>query len=200
MLKIGLTGRIASGKSTVANLFRGLGVYLISADEINRLLILPGKKAYQEIVTHFGKTILKSSGHLDKKKLRQIIFNNPDQKKWLEQLLHPSIQQTIKSELETISGPYAMVEIPLLTNLNHYPFLNRILFIQTSKKIQLTRVMDRDSHTELEALKIIDTQPDEKEYISIADDLIINNTSLAQLESQVNILHKKYLQMAQHFK
>lgn len=196
MFSVGLTGRIASGKTTIAHLFEKLGVYLVNADDINRHLISSGEPAFHQIVSHFGKNITNSLGELNKNKLRQIITQNPDQKKWLENLLHPLIQHEIKKHLMNASGCYAMVEIPLLTNRQKYPYLNRVLFVQVSKDLQINRVMLRDNSTKKDAIKMINMQADEKDYMSIADDFIKNEGLPDQLEEKVQELHQLYLEMA----
>ena len=196
MFTIGLTGQIASGKTTIARLFEKLGVYLINADDINRHLIAPGEPAYHEIASHFGDKIISSSGDLNKNQLRQIITNQPSQKNWLENLLHPLIQQQIIKQLKEAIGCYAMVEIPLLTNRQKYPFLNRVLFIQISKDLQINRVMARDNCSKEDAIKMINMQADQKEYMTIADDCIQNEGSLEQAQEKVTKLHQQYLNMA----
>ncbi|KTD49424.1 dephospho-CoA kinase [Legionella rubrilucens] len=195
MYCIGLTGNIASGKSSAIRCFKNLGIPVIIADEVAREVTAPGQPALQAIQQHFGDKML-HQGRLNRSKLRQLIFKHPEERRWLENLLHPLIRQRIETRVTSFEAPYCVIEIPLLLDRSHYPYLNRILVILSEPERLIERVMTRDQHTREEALAILATQPDEAARRAIADDLIINEGSLVELEQTINDLHEKYLFLA----
>lgn len=190
---VGLTGNIASGKSTVAKLFMNLGVHVISADRIARQLTEKEKPDYQRIVSHFGSSILDVNKELDRRALREIVFNHPNERLWLEKLLHPSIRTKIQEEVSICTAPYCLVEIPLLTRKLDYPFLNRILVVTAPLEIQINRVTTRDNCSKAHALAILSTQPAIEDRLELADDVLSNDKDLSALEYQVHKLHQSYL-------
>jgi len=192
-LAIAVIGSIGSGKSTVADYFRQLGIDVISADTIARQIVEKGMPAYLAIKDYFGEAVLTSNGHLDRKKLRQLIFDNPSQKQWLEQLLHPIIKQEIVIEKQLIHGPYCIIEIPLLKSLDDYPMISRILWVKSNRENQIARVVKRDNTSDDEIEKIIATQPTEEHCKKIATDTIENNSDLQALQQKVLKLHQKYI-------
>lgn len=200
MLAIALTGSIGSGKSAVAKLFHKLGIAIISADKIARDIVEPGMICYQNIVSRFGGSIAQENLQLDRKKLRDIIFNDPEQKVWLEQLLHPVINLTINDEislLSKVSSPptYCIIEIPLLKSKQAYPMLDRVILVTINRAIQLSRVRARDKTTDDKIKQIIDSQPSNEIRKQLADDLIENNGSLVELAKKINQLHQFYTTM-----
>lgn len=190
---VALTGTIASGKSVASSFFGDLGAKIISADEISRKLTARNQPAFEEIKTHFGESILASDGELDRRKLRQHIFNDSSQRAWLEQLLHPLIRNQIKKDIIASKAPYCMIEIPLLPNKTDHPYLNRILLVTTNQEHQIKRLIKRDNCSIEHALLILSTQGDENRYRAIADDTIINNGSINELKKTIMALHKEYL-------
>lgn len=197
MLCIGLTGGVASGKSSIAGLFADLGAALISADHIARQITEPGQNALAAIEQHFGHTIILEDGRLNRRKLREVILNDDTQRNWLEQLLHPIIRAKIVEAIAQITHhPYCIVEIPLLKNRQDYPYLQRILMVKSDRKTQVLRLIERDNCSISDAEKLIDTQ--EKSLISneFIDDVIINNLSLELIKKEIEVLHLKYLQLA----
>lgn len=190
---VGLTGTIASGKSTVANCFSILGIDIISADAIAKSLTEKTQPAFQDIVHHFGHSILTPAGDLDRPKLRELIFKDPTERLWLEQQLHPLIKDEIKRQTETVTSPYCLIEIPLLTNRANYPYLNRVLFIEAHPTQQVTRCTARDNSAKQDTLAILAAQPSTQQYLAIADDVLKNTGSLSALSNKVLALHKKYL-------
>lgn len=192
MYCVGLTGPIASGKSTVAALFVQLGAELIDADHISRQLTAKDQPALANIIAHFGPDFLDANGELRRRLLRDMIFKHPAERNWLEQLLHPLIRQEIEARLQSTPTFYYIVEIPLLSDKSSYPYLNRTLVVLTEPSIQRQRVMQRDQHTAEQVQAIVQAQADEKVYRSLADDIIINNGSLQDLEQAVLQLHQKY--------
>lgn len=194
---IGLTGNIASGKSTVAAIFSELGIDVINADKISRDLTAKNQAAYNFIIEHFGPEILLEDGELNRRHLRDIIFSNSDERRWLEELLHPMIRSGIEHELAKCTSPYCVIEIPLLFNTEHYPYVNRVLLVTASVDTQISRVMQRDQCSVIKAQAILSVQPDLEMRLKLADDVIHNNSSYDDLYQQSIALHKIYLQKAQ---
>ncbi|WP_239005184.1 dephospho-CoA kinase [Legionella sp. MW5194] len=195
MYCVGLTGNIASGKSSAIRCFKRLGIPVVIADDIAREVTAPGQPALRAIQEHFGDTML-HQGELNRSKLRQLIFKHPDERQWLETLLHPLIRRQIETRITSFAAPYCVIEIPLLLDRSHYPYLNRILVILSEPERLIERVMTRDQHTREEALAILAAQPDEAARRAIADDLIINEGSIVEFEHKINDLHEKYLFLA----
>ena len=198
MYCIGLTGNIASGKSTVAGYFSKLGVTVINADDIAKKLTASKQPAFHEIISHFGQSVLTTTGELDRRHLRQLIFNNSNERLWLEKLLHPLIRNQIEHEIGKITTPYCLIEIPLLTDRFNYPYLNRVLLVQAEPEQQIARFMSRDKGSREDAIAILATQADKNTQLKLADDILINTDSLAELQAGVVVLHNKYMQHALH--
>lgn len=192
MYCVGLTGPIASGKSTVAALFAELGVDLINADQIAKQLTAKDQPALQEIIAHFGPEFLDAYGHLQRRMLRDYIFKHPQQRKWLENLMHPLIRQRIEAHLQIPPKLYYMIEIPLLTDKKMYPYLNRTLLVLANPEIQIQRVMQRDQHSAKQVQKILNAQADNPTYQALADDIIMNTGSIEDLKASVENLHQQY--------
>ncbi len=199
MLKVGLTGGIGSGKSSVAVLFEQLGVDIIDADQIAKEITAPKQAAFQKIVKHFGKSILDIIGHINRKKLRKIIFTNPTEKKWLEALLHPDIANVIRERIKYVKSPYCIVVIPLLAETDvSRSLVNRVLVIDTPIEIQLYRTQLRDNLNKAEAKKMLAAQAAREERLTIADDVILNDEGKSKLNVQVNHLHNFYLNLSKN--
>lgn len=190
---VGLTGDIASGKTTVAELFSKLGIEVIYADKISRELTQKSRSAYTKIVEHYGHKILKQDEELNRNKLREIIFSTPKERNWLEQLLHPLIRQEIKKRVDASITPYCMVEIPLLITKQTYPYINRTLLVCAPTETQISRLMQRDQCNKQQAQAILSTQPDINIRLENADDIIVNDMEMVELIKTVNDLHYKYL-------
>lgn len=198
MLVIGLTGGIGSGKTTVANLFAQEGVPIIDADIISKKLTETNTPSYTKIVNHFGKEILTSDGSLNRKKLREIIFSHPEERLWLENLLHPLILQRMQELIHQLNVPYCIAIIPLLIEKGSYPFIHRILVVDSPLQLQINRVEERDLLARSIIESIINTQIKREERLARANDIIVNDSSLEHLQNQVKSLHKMYLQIAQN--
>jgi dephospho-CoA kinase len=193
MICIGLTGTIASGKSTVAAYFKSLNIDVINADDIARSLTAVGEPALAKIVEYFGSSILEADGTLNRRALRTEIFTNKTARLWLEALLHPLIRKQIEIEIKNGRGPYCVVEIPLLKNKADYPYLSRILLIEADETTQIERLMARDHCSKKEALAILQQQPPLSNYKALADDVLCNNENQAALFKKINVLHERYL-------
>ncbi len=192
-----LTGTIASGKSTAAEFFKQQGIDIISADSIARELTEPNTPALAAIASHFGQTILTKTGELNRKALRQVIIQHPDERRWLEAYLHPQIRASIESALKTSQGPYAMVEVPLLTRREDFPYLNHVLLLEIDEALQVERLMARDNCTKDEALQMIQMQPDKTVRRALADDVIQNDGNPEHFKETLQVLHARYLKSVQ---
>ena len=197
MLKIGLTGGIGSGKTTVANLFATLNVPIIDADEIAHTLTAPHTPLTEKLTAHFGKRILNSDHTLNRNELRKIVFANETQRKWLEQLLHPLILNTMQEQLQKIHAPYCLLVIPLLAETTNHQLVDRILVVDTSEALQIARTQERSHLSEAEIRAIMHTQASRDERLALADDVILNEGDIPVLQNQVFTLHSQYLKIAQ---
>ena len=198
--KIGLTGGIASGKSTVANLFSDLEVEIIDADEIAHSITSKQGSVYDKIVKHFGNSVLGDDNELDRKKLRTIIFNNSELRKDLEQMIHPEVHSIINKQTLESQEPYQIIVIPLLIETGYQNFVDRVLIIDCSLETQLARLMNRDDEKLESARKIVANQIERKERLKFADDIIENEkkTSISVLKKKVLELHNSYLELPEN--
>ncbi|MFB8831275.1 dephospho-CoA kinase [Azotobacter sp. CWF10] len=190
---LGLTGGIGSGKSAAAQHFRTLGVHLVDADEAARWVVEPDRPALAKIVEHFGAEVLLPDGRLDRAALRARIFQNAEERRWLERLLHPLIRQEICSHLERASSPYAILVSPLLVETDQHKMTQRILVIDVPESLQLERAMQRDQADRKQVEAIIKAQASREERLRHADDVLVNDRDLPWLHSEVERLHRFYL-------
>ena len=193
MFCIGLTGTIGSGKSTAAGFFKDLGIFIVNADAISKDLSRMGAPAYFPIVGLFGEEALQVDGELNRKFIRERIFQDPNLRQALEGLLHPMIRKGILTAIEKSKSAYTIIEIPLLTDKSHYPYLDRVLLVQMDKALQIQRVITRDKISPSQALDILNFQANAETLQRLADDRIINDGSLEALQLQVKKLHIQYL-------
>ncbi len=196
MLRIGLTGGIGSGKSTVAAMFAHRAVPVIDADEISRELVTPGTSAYREIVASFGPDILTPDGTLDRARLRALIFDNDELRKRLETILHPRVRAEIARRVQDLQGPYCVIVVPLLIEAGQQELVDRLLVVDATEELQIERVRARSHLPEAQTRKIIDTQLPREARIGCADDVIVNDSDLQVLEGRVETLHQRYLALA----
>lgn len=201
MFIVGLTGGIGSGKSAAANRFRHHGVNVVDADQAARVVVEPGRPALAEIASHFGNHVIQPDGHLDRAALRKLVFDSPEERQWLEQLLHPLIRQEIVQALaasaQTHTAPYAILESPLLIESGQSELVQRVCVVDIPEILQLERASARDGNSPEQIRKIMDAQLSRAERCAKADDILDNGGSLAALERQVDDLHQRYLQLAQ---
>lgn len=193
---VGLTGNIASGKTLVSQLFAQQGVNTYSADAVAKALSSKGQYAYKAIVKHFGPEVLLDNNELNRPFIREIIFSNQKEKKWLESLLHPLIREQLKQLVTQSTSAYCLVEIPLLTNKKTYPYLNRILLVYAPEDIQISRLMQRDACSRQQAEAILYSQPSNTSRLKIADEVLYNDSNLTTLSNGVTVLHQNYLNEA----
>ena len=196
MYRVGLTGGIGSGKTTVTNMFEKLGARIIDADIIVRELSGSGKPAYQAILQLFGTEVVDENQELRRPLIRQMIFLNAELKTRLEAILHPLVRTEIDQRIMKNSHPYGIISIPLLFEGNSAYNIDRILVIDAPEKLQIARAASRDGVDCEDVQNIIATQISRKQRLERADDVIINDADIASLQSQVRLLHDKYLQLA----
>lgn len=196
-LTIGLTGGIGSGKSEACRLFQVRDIRIVDADIVAREVVEPGRPALQKISEHFGQDILEANGSLNRQKLRDIIFSNPTEKKWLEALLHPIINLEIRRQIAAAEGPYVILASPLLLETKQFQLVDRILVIDASEELQIERASKRDNNNEAQIKAIMQTQLSRQERRARAHDIIENHGDIAELDEQVEILHQIYLELSQ---
>ena len=191
---VGLTGGISSGKSTVLNFFHQLGVNTFSADDVVHQLMTQNGLAYTTIVEYFGKNILTSENDIDRSKLRARIFNSLEEKRWLEDCLHPLVRKSLLENCRNANSLYAMVEIPLLVEAKiPFEWIDRILVVDTEETTQLLRAQARSGLSEHEINNIMNQQATRNKRNSQANDLIVNVGDLNDLQRQVKKLHQSYI-------
>ena len=192
--KIGLTGGIASGKTTVSDCFKKLGTQVIDADVISHEVTEPSGSAFEVILSEFGSEILDEKGLINRKKMRAIIFNDPSQKKILENIIHPKVRDEMFQRINKSDDHYLIVSVPLLVETGMHQIMDRNLLVDCSEDTQIERLMHRDKITLNEARAILKNQASRSDRKKIADDLIVNenNVTLIELENEVLELHKYY--------
>jgi dephospho-CoA kinase len=194
---VGLTGGIGSGKSTVADLFRQQGVPIIDADAIGHQLVSPGQPCLDAIVTAFGDTVLNSDGTLDRDQLRQQVFNSPEKRRELENIMHPAIRDAMRQQAQQFAAPYAIFVIPLLLEAGQQQMVDRILVVDCSEEQQIQRVRQRDHLDTAQIRAIMAAQVDRETRLAAADDVVINSGSREALAQAVLQLHQRYLSLGQ---
>lgn len=190
---LGLTGGIGSGKTAVAQHFIDLGVHLVDADHAARWVVEPGRPALGRIAEHFGQEVLLPDGQLDRAALRGRIFQNPEERRWLEGLLHPLIGQEILAHLGRAESPYAILVSPLLVESGQHRLAQRVLVVDAPEHLQLARTIQRDQVTEEQVHAILQVQAKREERLRHADDVIVNDRDLSWLKAEVERLHHFYL-------
>lgn len=194
MRVIGLTGGIASGKTTVSDTFAAHGVPIIDTDLIARELVAPGQPALGEIVACFGPECLQADGHLDRHYVRRIVFADPTARRRLEAILHPRIRATVRQRLNRLGEPpYTMVVIPLLAeNPDYLCLLDRVLVVDVPETVQQQRLMNRDDIDSVQAERMLAAQTDRRARLAIADDVIDNTGDVMSLRARVAELDQQY--------
>jgi dephospho-CoA kinase len=193
MFSVGLTGGVATGKTTASNFFSEKGIDIIDADEISRSLQSIGASGYQEIVKKFGNEILNIDKSINRKTLREIAFKEPEQKKWLEDLMHPMIRDEVIKQFEEVESVWAIYSAPLWSNKNVF---NRTLVIDAPKHLQLARIKERDSINPEIAEGIINAQISSNDRINYATDLIINDATIDAFNSKLDFYYNLYSKLA----
>ena len=193
-IKIGLTGGIASGKTTVSDFFKQFGTKVIDADVISHQVTKPDGTAFQEIISSFGSSVLDENGLIDRKKMRKIIFDDANKKEMLERIIHPKVREEMFNLASQSNDHYLIVSVPLLVETGMNEMMDRTLVVDCSEETQIERLMHRDKITLGEAKSILRNQTNRSTRLKAADDLIVNekNVTLNELEKEVLELNKRY--------
>lgn len=190
---LGLTGGIGSGKSAAAEAFAELGIETIDADHAARWVVEPGRPALAAIVDRFGEAVLQADGQLNRAALRERVFADPQQRQWLEKLLHPLIRAEISSFLSAAQSPYAILVSPLLIESGQHKAVQRVLVVDVPSELQMARAVQRDQVSEAQLRAIMQAQLDRDERLKYADDVLCNAADKAALQREVQRLHAYYL-------
>jgi dephospho-CoA kinase len=196
-LRIGLTGGIASGKSTVTQRFAELGVPVIDADVASRNVVQPGTPGLAQVVQRFGADVLDADGRLDRRALRNLIFKDSSLRRALDAILHPLIRADMEREAAQAQGPYVIMAIPLLVEGGSSERVDRVLVVDADETLQIQRLQARDGSSADEARAILSSQASRAARLGIADDVLLNTGTVADLRQAVDRLHEQYLQLAQ---
>ncbi len=194
--RVGLTGGIASGKTTVADTLGELGATVIDTDVIAREVVAPGQPALAEIRHRFGDAIVGTDGTLDRRQLREIVFADPDARQNLEAILHPRIRYETLRQADSAGGPYQVIVVPLLTGSELAAAMDRILVVDCDEETQIQRLLDRDAESVEQARRILAAQASRSERLAIADDVIDNSGTLTALREATVAIHRQYLEQA----
>lgn len=196
MYTIGVTGGIGSGKSTVTTLFQELGIEVVDADRVSREVVQAGTPALNRISQRYGKEILLQDGNLNRTKLREIVFAKPEEKQWLEALLHPEILHICRDRLEHAHSSYAILSSPLLVESGEYQLVDRVLVVDIPEDLQVLRAGRRDKVSDEAIQQIIKNQLSRQERLSYANDVVDNSDDELALRARIEDLHLRYLQYA----
>lgn len=200
-LIIGLTGGIGSGKTAASQWFEQQGIYVVDADVVAREIVQVGQPALEQIQKAFGHWVLLENGELNRRALREFIFNHPDARQQLESITHPLIRQSIIAQLQQpTNSPYHILVSPLLFETNQHQLTHRTLLIDVEEEIQLQRASQRDTQSINQIKQIIQAQLPRLQKQSLADDIVENNHDLNHLYQQLERIHDAYLQLSMVFK
>ena len=196
-LVVGITGGIGSGKSALTRYLETRGITVVDADLAARVVVEPGTPALAAIAEHFGEAILQADGSLDRATLRQRVFADPGERRWLEQLTHPLIGEEIQRQLAASTADYTVLSSPLLLEGGQSRWTDLVVVVDVPEEIQVARTIDRDNNDEAQVRRIIAAQMDREERLARADILVDNSGDLAHLEAQAEELHKEFLARAE---
>lgn len=197
ILRIGLTGGIASGKSLVAAMFAELGVPVIDTDQVARDVVAPGQPALEEIRVQFGPDVILPSGELDRRRLRRLVFEEDSRREALEAILHPSIRRATLAQAASAGGPYQIIVVPLLVETGFGELTDRVLVVDCPTDVQRARLSRRDSESPEQIDRMLAAQATREERLAAADDVIDNAGDVGETRAQVEALHAMYLSMAE---
>ena len=193
---MGITGGIGSGKTAVSDRFAALGITIVDADLASRAVVEPGQPALLAIAEHFGPEVLQANGSLNRRALRDIVFADPSERRWLEQLTHPRINQYLVEHLAAATTAYAMLASPLLSETGQSRYCQRVLVVDVPVVLQIQRTVSRDASSVEQVRAIIQAQASREDRLALADDVICNDQDLAHLDHEVARLHTRYLALA----
>ena len=190
---IGLTGGIGSGKSAAANFFKQLGINILDADNAAKDALDKNAIGYKMFIKEFGNQYLDGQKNIDRKKLREDVFKDPNKKLILEKIVHPIVGKTILNFISNSNSPYTIIMVPLIFESKSENNYDRILTIDCDEEIQISRSMQRDTQDEEQIRNILSKQASRDQRLSISDDIILNNSTLNNLKQEVQKIHEKYL-------
>lgn len=193
---VALTGGIASGKSAAARRFAALGAGVVDADVVARELVEPGMPALAEIAAAFGTRLLDENGSLERAEMRALIFGDDEARRRLEAILHPRVRAEMLVRTDAVTGPYALLVVPLYVETGGYDWVDRVVVVDLPRELQLARAIARDGMAPSLAEAMIDAQASREERLAKADDVIDNSGTPDALDAQVAVLHRKYLELA----
>ncbi len=193
---VGLTGGIGSGKTAASDWFKLQGIVIVDADVVARQVVEPGTAALKAIADHFGADVISADGTLDRAALRHLVFSHPEERRWLEQLTHPLIAQEILRQLSMATSPYAILVSPLLFETGQKNFVTRTLLIDAPEDHQLRRTAARDGVEAHQVKAIMAAQMSRDDRRARANDVVLNDGSLADLHAKLIVLHQQYLSLA----
>jgi dephospho-CoA kinase len=193
MFVVGITGGIGSGKSAVTDHLETLGITVVDADKVARVVVEPGTSGLAAITEHFGMDVLLANGGLDRAALRKIVFDNPDERKVLEGITHPRIRDEIICQLSEASSPYVVLSSPLLLESGQNTLADYVVVVDVPEEVQIKRTMARDDNSQALVKQIMAAQLDRQTRLSRADTSITNDTSLEELYERVEALHEDLL-------
>lgn len=194
---LGLTGGIGSGKTAATDHFQRLGIAVVDADLASRVVVEPGQPALLAIAAHFGRHVIDAQGRLLRPVLRDIVFADPAQRKVLEAITHPAIRDELIRQLQAATSPYAILASPLLWESGQAELVARTLLIDVPESIQLERASARDGVSREQIAAIMKAQWSREQRLARADDVLVNDGPLAQLQAGVETLHARYLELAE---
>ena len=197
-LRIGLTGGIASGKSTIAGMFAEYGAPIVDTDLIAREVVQPGQPALDDIRHEFGDEVIAEDGSLNRAEMRRIVFSDEDARKRLEAITHPRIGEATRAQAAEAGGQYQIIVVPLLVKSALREYVDRVLVVDCDEDTQIRRLIERDSEAEGQARRMLAAQSTREERLAIADDVISNTESVEQTQEQVDKLHRIYTQLSQN--
>jgi dephospho-CoA kinase len=198
VLRIGLTGGIASGKTTVARMFAELGADIIDTDAIAHELVAPGSPAIADIIGTFGKDMVDDNGGLDRAGMRRLVFSDAGKRRQLEAILHPLIRKTALARADESRAPYVVLVVPLLFETGFDRLVDRTVSVDCPESLQIDRLMARDNVGEAEAKAVIAAQIDRAKRRALADDVIDSGCSLAETRERVTKLHEEFLRLGEN--
>jgi dephospho-CoA kinase len=190
---LGLTGGIASGKSAAAQRFAELGVHVVDADQASRWVVEPGRPALAQLVKRYGPGLLQADGSLDRAALRKVIFEDAEERRWVEALLHPLIANEIAESLASATSPYAVFVSPLMVESGQYRITQRLLVVDAPEALRVERTLARDNTSPAQVQAILKAQASREERLRHANDVLVNDRDLAWLRAEVERLHHFYL-------
>ena len=196
-LVVGITGGIGSGKSEVTRRFDNHGIVIVDADVAARIVVEPGAAALDAIAAHFGEQIIRADGSLDRAALRQRVFADEDERRWLEQLTHPLIGEEIRRQLAAADSPYSILSSPLLLETQQKQLADCVVVVDVPEALQLERASRRDGNSQEQIRRIMAAQMRREDRLDLADIVIDNSRPLSELDMVVDELHKEFLLRAE---